>query len=146
MYLLLRVIGATVGRESERISTLRERTHKRTMARRVAGTEPRRGARGPLRPARARAEGGPRRLRGWRRGQRRGLRPRGADQDHGQPSARSGDIFGDGQMLVVRTPECRADSLGQFVGTEHSIGLYNLALAVDPLGLYRIEPRTLLWQ
>src|SRR5215207_2604763 len=62
------------------------------------------------------------------------------------PSARSGDIFGDGQMLVVRTPECRADSLGQFVGTEHSIGLYNLALAVDPLGLYRIEPRTLLWQ
>jgi transposase len=49
-------------------------------------------------------------------------------------------------MLVVRTPECRADSLGQLVGTEHSIGLYNLALAVDPLGLYRIEPRALLWQ
>jgi hypothetical protein len=49
-------------------------------------------------------------------------------------------------MLVVRTPECRADSLGQFVGTEHSIGLYNLALAVDPLGLYRIEPRALFGQ
>src|SRR5829696_1005113 len=49
-------------------------------------------------------------------------------------------------MLVVRTPECRADALGQLVGTEHSIGLYNLALAVDPLGLYRIEPRALLWQ
>src|SRR5687767_14371415 len=49
-------------------------------------------------------------------------------------------------MLVVRTPECRADSLGKLVGTEHSIGLYYLALAVDPLGLYGIEPRALLWQ
>src|SRR3954452_14280807 len=49
-------------------------------------------------------------------------------------------------MLVVRTPECRADSLGQLVGTEHPIGLYDLALAVDPLGLYRIEPRAPLWQ
>jgi hypothetical protein len=40
-------------------------------------------------------------------------------------------------MIVVRRPECRADSLGQLVGTEHSSGLYNLALTVDPLGLYR---------
>jgi hypothetical protein len=49
-------------------------------------------------------------------------------------------------MLVVRRAECRAYSLGQLVSTEHSIGLYNLALTVDPLGLYRIEPRPLLWQ
>src|SRR5215207_9383715 len=78
--------------------------------------------------------------------QRRLTYPLSYKAGESNPSARSGDIFGDGQMLVVRTPECRADSLGQFVGTEHSIGLYNLALAVDPLGLYRIEPRTLLWQ
>jgi hypothetical protein len=49
-------------------------------------------------------------------------------------------------MLLVRTPEGRADSLGQLLGTEHSIGLYNLALAVDPLGLYRTEPRAMLGQ
>src|SRR5829696_5288956 len=49
-------------------------------------------------------------------------------------------------MLVVRTPECRADPLGQLVGTEHSIGLDHLALAVYPLGLYRIEPRALFGQ
>src|SRR5829696_6290919 len=83
-YLLLSVIGATVGGESGRVSALGERTHKRTMARRVAGTKPRQGARGPLRPARARAEGSPRQLRKWRRGQRRGLCPGGADQDNGQ--------------------------------------------------------------
>src|SRR5215204_1855059 len=83
-YLLLSVIAATVGGESGRVSALGERTHKRTMARRVAGTKPRQGARGPLRPARARAEGSPRQLRKWRRGQRRGLCPGGADQDNGQ--------------------------------------------------------------
>jgi len=49
-------------------------------------------------------------------------------------------------MLVVRTPECRADPLGQLLGTEHFIGLDYVALVVYPLGLYRIEPRVLLWQ
>src|SRR5215208_5885398 len=49
-------------------------------------------------------------------------------------------------MLVVRTSECRADSLGQLVGSKQPLRLYNLALAVDPLGLYRIEPRALFWQ
>src|SRR5215211_4666578 len=62
------------------------------------------------------------------------------------PSARSGDIFGDGQMLVVRTSEGRADSLGQLVGTEQTVGLNYLALAVNPLGLYGVEPRALLGQ
>src|SRR5215207_3788661 len=85
MYLLLRVIGATVGGEKETVFALYDRTHKRTVAHGVAGTEPRRGARGPLRAARARSEGNPRRIRGWRRCQLRGLRPGGADQDNGQP-------------------------------------------------------------
>src|SRR5215213_4804075 len=61
-------------------------------------------------------------------------------------SARSGDIFGDGQMLVVRTSEGRADSLGQLVGTEQTVGLNYLALAVNPFGLYGVEPRALLGQ
>src|SRR5215217_6311392 len=49
-------------------------------------------------------------------------------------------------MFVVRTVESRADSLGQLVSREQSIGLYNLALTMNPLGLHRIEPRTLLGQ
>src|SRR5918992_4289964 len=89
-YLLLSVIGATVNRESGRVLALGERTHKRTLARRAAGTKPRQGTRGPLRPARARAEGSPRQLRKWRRGQRRGLCPGGADQDNEQPGLLQG--------------------------------------------------------
>ena len=61
-------------------------------------------------------------------------------------SARSGDIFGDGHMLVVRTSEGRADSLGQLVGTEQTVDLNYLALAVNPFGLYCVEPRALLGQ
>src|SRR5215217_2175825 len=48
-------------------------------------------------------------------------------------SARSSNIFGNGQMLVMRTVEDRADSLGQLVSREQPLGLYHLALAVDPL-------------
>jgi hypothetical protein len=59
-------------------------------------------------------------------------------------SARSGDIFGNGQMLVVRTPKDCADPIGQLVGPQQAVGLDHLALAVDPSGLHRIEPRTLL--
>src|SRR5215216_6166816 len=62
----------------------------------------------------------------------------------GFPSARSGDIFGNGQMLVVRTPKDCADPIGQLVGPQQAVGLDHLALAVDPSGLHRIEPRTLL--
>src|SRR5215216_376844 len=49
-------------------------------------------------------------------------------------------------MLVVWTPEGRADPIGQLVGAKQIVGLYHLALAVDPLGLYSVEPRALLGQ
>src|SRR3712207_9578113 len=49
-------------------------------------------------------------------------------------------------MLLVRTLQCRADPLGQLVGTEHTRGLDHLALAVNPFGLDRAEPRALLGQ
>src|SRR5215210_6570412 len=49
-------------------------------------------------------------------------------------------------MLVVRTSEGRANSLGQLVGTEQTVGLNYLALAVNPFGLYGVEPRALLGQ
>jgi hypothetical protein len=47
-------------------------------------------------------------------------------------------------MLVVRTIEDSANSVGELVSSQQSIGVYDLALAVYPLGLYGIEPRTLL--
>src|SRR5918998_2105240 len=49
-------------------------------------------------------------------------------------------------MFVMRTIEDSADSLGQLMSGEQPIGLDHLALAMNPLGLYRIEPRTLLGQ
>jgi hypothetical protein len=62
------------------------------------------------------------------------------------PSARSGSIFGNGQVLVMRTVEDQAYSLSQLVSSEQSVRLYNLALAMDPLGLHRVEPRALFGQ
>src|SRR5215207_886103 len=49
-------------------------------------------------------------------------------------------------MLVMRTSEDSTDSVGEFVGAQQTVGLYNLALAVDPLGLDGVQPRALLWQ
>ena len=46
-------------------------------------------------------------------------------------------------MFVVRTVKDPADPICQFVSGEQPIRLYHLALGVYPLGLYRIEPRTL---
>src|SRR5215210_3248669 len=46
-------------------------------------------------------------------------------------------------MLFVSTAEDFANPLGELVGTEQPLGLYYLAFAVDPLGLYCIEPRAL---
>src|SRR5215204_2656004 len=46
-------------------------------------------------------------------------------------------------MLVMRTSEYPADPLGEFVSAKKPIGLYNPALAVNPLGLYGVKPRTL---
>src|SRR5215210_851247 len=49
-------------------------------------------------------------------------------------------------MLVVRTVEDRADPMCQLVSRQQPVGLYDLALAMDPLGLHRVEPRALLGQ
>src|SRR5829696_3048080 len=46
-------------------------------------------------------------------------------------------------MLFVSTAEDFANPLGEFVSTEQPLGLNYLAFAVDPLGLYCIEPRAL---
>ena len=47
-------------------------------------------------------------------------------------------------MLIMWTVKGSADAICQFVGTEQAVGFYHPSLAVDPLRLYRIEPRTLL--
>src|SRR5215204_1573047 len=49
-------------------------------------------------------------------------------------------------MFVVRTAKNRANALGQLVGRQQPLGLYHLALAMDPLRLNRVEPRALLGQ
>src|SRR4051794_15155497 len=62
------------------------------------------------------------------------------------PSARSGDLFGKGQVLVMRAIKGRAHPLGQLVGTQQTLRLHHAPLAVHPLGLYRVQPRALLRQ
>ena len=47
-------------------------------------------------------------------------------------------------MLVVRTTENPAHSIREFVGSEQSVGLDDLSLAVYPLWLDGVLPRTLL--
>src|SRR5918999_6480671 len=49
-------------------------------------------------------------------------------------------------MLVMRATEGRAYPLGQLMGAEQTVRLHHPTLAVNPLGLYRFEPRALLWQ
>src|SRR5215208_4057991 len=46
-------------------------------------------------------------------------------------------------MLVMRTTEDPADPLSKLVSAKQSLGLCDLAFAVDPLGLYGVEPRAL---
>jgi hypothetical protein len=46
-------------------------------------------------------------------------------------------------MFVMRTLKSSAGSFGQLVGREQTIGLYHPPFAVNPLGLYRVEPRAL---
>src|SRR5215207_7657556 len=62
------------------------------------------------------------------------------------PSACSGDILCDGEMLVVRTIEDTTNPIGKFVCSKHSIGLDHFSLAVHPLGLNGVQPRALLGQ
>jgi hypothetical protein len=49
-------------------------------------------------------------------------------------------------MLVMRTIESPAYSVGEFVGSEQTVGLYDFALAMNPFGLDGVQPRTLLGQ
>src|SRR4051812_30656715 len=49
-------------------------------------------------------------------------------------------------MLVMRTTEDSTDPVGEFISAQQPLGLYHFALAVNPFGLYRIQPRTLLGQ
>ena len=61
-------------------------------------------------------------------------------------SARSGDLLGNRQMLVMRTTEDSTDPLGELVSPQQTVGFDHLTLAVDPFGLYSVQPRTLLGQ
>src|SRR5215213_5611199 len=58
-------------------------------------------------------------------------------------SVRSSDLLCNGQVLFVSTTEGRANPIGKLVSPEQPLGLDYLAFAVDPLGLYGVEPRTL---
>src|ERR687897_1176799 len=49
-------------------------------------------------------------------------------------------------MLVMWTTKYPANSVCELVSSQQSVGFYDLALGVYPLGLYGIEPRTLLGQ
>src|SRR5215210_5725847 len=49
-------------------------------------------------------------------------------------------------MLVMRTTENLTDPVGELVSTKQTVGLDHFSLAVDPLGLYGVEPRALLGQ
>src|SRR5918996_648717 len=49
-------------------------------------------------------------------------------------------------MLVMRATEDSANPLGELVSAEQAVGLDHFALAVNPLGLYGVQPRALLWQ
>jgi hypothetical protein len=47
-------------------------------------------------------------------------------------------------LVIMRTVEDPTDPIGKLVCSKHSIRLYNFSLAVNPLGLYGVKPRTLL--
>src|SRR5215204_5409205 len=47
-------------------------------------------------------------------------------------------------MLVMRTTEDPANPLGKLVSAQQTLGLEHFSLAVNPLGLYGVKPRTLL--
>src|SRR5439155_26777902 len=55
----------------------------------------------------------------------------------------SGDILGEGEMRLVGAVVVGADALDELFGGEQAVGLVDLALAVDPLGLYGVQPRAL---
>ena len=49
-------------------------------------------------------------------------------------------------MLVMWTIEDPAYPIGEFVSAQQSVGFDYFPLAMHPLGLYGIQPRTPLWQ
>src|SRR5918995_1919603 len=49
-------------------------------------------------------------------------------------------------MLVVRTSEGRADPICQLVGAQQTVGFDHPTRAVNPLGLYGVEPWALFGQ
>src|SRR5215208_485219 len=49
-------------------------------------------------------------------------------------------------MLLMRTTEDPADSVGELISSKQSLGLDHLSLAVHPLRFYGVKPRTLLGQ
>src|SRR5215212_5158931 len=49
-------------------------------------------------------------------------------------------------MLVMWTAEDPANPLGKLVCAQQTFGLYHLTFAMDPLGLYGVQPRALFWQ
>src|SRR5215208_8446725 len=49
-------------------------------------------------------------------------------------------------MLLMRTTEDPADSVGELISSKQSLGLAHLSLAVHPLRFYGVKPRTLLGQ
>src|SRR5918993_3611200 len=64
------------------------------------------------------------------------------------PSACSGSIFGNGQMLVMRTIEDTTNPLGELVSAQRiiAVGLDHFSLAVYPLGFYGVQPRAVFGQ
>src|SRR5215210_6299189 len=49
-------------------------------------------------------------------------------------------------MLVMRTTKYPAYPIRKLICSQKTVGFNDLALAVYPLGLYGVEPRTLFWQ
>src|SRR3954452_12794364 len=49
-------------------------------------------------------------------------------------------------MLVMRTTEDPADSVSKLVSAKQTVGFDHFALAMNPFGLYRVQPRALLGQ
>src|SRR5215218_6677727 len=62
------------------------------------------------------------------------------------PSACSSDLRGNAEMLVMRTTEDPTDPIRKLISAQKSVRFHHLALAVNPLRLYGVEPRTLLRQ
>src|SRR3954470_21063042 len=49
-------------------------------------------------------------------------------------------------MRLMSTAENPTDPIGEFISAQQTIGLDHLSFAVDPFGLYGVQPRALLGQ